>query len=285
MVNKIISVIIIGAGPAGIACAIQLKRYNIDFIVLEKDEIGGLLRNANLVENYIGFPNGISGENLVRLMNKQFQNCDINIKYESVNSVNYNNNFVIETNKTRYTSKYLVIATGTKPFIPEAPIIHDNIKEKVFFEVYELRQIKNKTITIIGAGDCAFDYALNLCEFNQVTLLNRNTRIKALSILQERSTLSNNIQYLDKTSILKIKSVNNHILLFCNNSKRLTTNYLLIAIGREPNLDFIDRDLLKNPNIFQIGDVKNGQFRQTSIAVGDGTYTAMEISKLLNIGN
>ena len=52
MANKITDVIIIGAGPAGIACAIQLKRYNIDSIVLEKDKIGGLLKNANLVENF-----------------------------------------------------------------------------------------------------------------------------------------------------------------------------------------------------------------------------------------
>ena len=54
MVDKSTDVIIIGAGPAGIACAIQLKRYNIKSIVFEKDEIGGLLKNANLVENYIG---------------------------------------------------------------------------------------------------------------------------------------------------------------------------------------------------------------------------------------
>jgi len=67
MVSKNTNVIIIGAGPAGIACAIQLKRYNINTIVLEKDKIGGLLKNANLVENYPGFPNGINGEKFVQL--------------------------------------------------------------------------------------------------------------------------------------------------------------------------------------------------------------------------
>ena len=284
MVSKIIKVIIIGAGPAGIACAIQLKRYNIDFIVLEKDRIGGLLHNANLVENYLGFPNGISGENLVRLMNKQSQSADINFKYESVHSVNYKNNFVVETNETRYTSKYLVVATGTKPIVPEVPIIQDSIKDKVFFDVHKLRQIKNKTIAIIGAGDCAFDYALNLSNNNKITILNRSNRIRALPILQERCSISSNIQYFENISVLKIKSINNQLLLLCDSSKELIADHLLITIGREPNLNFISRDLLQNPNIFQIGDVKNGQFRQLSIAVGDGTYTAMKISKLLNIG-
>ncbi len=62
-------------------------------------------------------------------------------------------------------------------------------------------------------------------------------------------------------------------------------DYILIAIGREPNHDFIDKGILINPKVFQIGDAKNGQFRQTSIAAGDGTFTAMKISKLLNQGD
>lgn len=286
MVSKIIDVIIIGAGPAGIACAIQLKRYNIDFIVLEKDEIGGLLRNANLIENYIGFPNGISGKKLVQLINKQSQTAKINVKYEIVESVeSFEDTFSVKTNKKKYYSKYLVIASGTKPIILKVPIIRDDIIDKVYFDIYKLGEINGKKIVIIGAGDCAFDYALNLSEFNQVTIVNRSTRIKALPILQKRCSLSSNIHYLGKISVLKIESVNNQLLLLCNNSEKLTADYLLIAIGREPNRDFINKDLLINPKVFQIGDVKNRQFRQTSIAVGDGTFTAMKISKLLNQGN
>ena len=286
MVSKSTVVIIIGAGPAGIACAIQLKRYNIDSIVFEKDEIGGLLKNANIVENYLGFPNGISGKKLVQLINKQSQTAKINVKYEIVMSVeSFEDTLNVKTSKNIYHSKYLVIASGTKPIIPKVPIIRDDIIEKVFFDIYKLGEINGKKIVIIGGGDCAFDYALNLSEFNQVILLNRSTRIKALPILQERCSHSGNIQYLDKRSVLKIESVNNQLLLLCNNSEKLTADYLLIAIGREPNLDFIKNDLLNNPKVFQIGDVKNGQLRQTSIATGDGTFTAMNINMILNQGN
>ncbi len=286
MVSKSTVVIIIGAGPAGIACAIQLKRYNIDSIVFEKDEIGGLLKNANIVENYLGFPNGISGKKLVQLINKQSQTAKINVKYEIVESVEFfENTFSLKTSKNIYHSKYLVIASGTKPIVPKVPIIRDDIIDKVYFDIYKLGEINGKEIVIIGQGDCAFDYALNLSEFNHVTLLNRSIHITALPILQERCSSSNNIQYLEKISVLKIESVNNKLLLLCNNSEKLTADYLLIAIGRKPNLDFVKENILENPYIFQIGDVKNEQLRQTSIAAGDGTFTAMNINKILNQGD
>lgn len=284
MDSKSTNVIIIGAGPAGIACAIQLKRYNIDSIVLEKDEIGGLLRNANLVENYLGFPNGISGKKLVQLMYKQSQTAKINIIYECVETVEFlEDTFSVKTNKNIYHSKYLVIASGTKPIVPNVPIIHDDIKDKVFYDIYKLVPIKNKDITIIGGGDCVFDYALNLCHDNKVTILNRSSQIKALPILQERVSNTENIKYFDNIAVKQIKNKNGQLALTCHpNGETIYTDYLLIAIGRKPILDFIDKDLLNNPKVFQIGDVKNEQLRQTSIAAGDGTFTAMKIKSILN---
>ena len=287
MANKITDVIIIGAGPAGIACAIQLKRYNIDSIVLEKDKIGGLLKNANLVENYIGFPNGLSGEKLVELIKRQSQSSKLKIKYEFVESVDSDKDTIsVKTNNNLYQSKYLVIASGTKPIIPTVPIIHDNLKNKVFYDIYKLGQIKNKNIAIIGAGDCAFDYALNLCSNNKVTILNRSNRIKALPILQDRVFKIECINYFDNIIVKQIESKNDKInLSSIPNIVTTVFDYILIAVGRESNLDFINKDIMTNQNIFRIGDVKNEHFRQTSIAVGDGTFAAMKISKLLNQGN
>jgi len=77
-------VVIIGAGPAGISAAIQLKRYGIEPTLLEKEEIGGLLKNANLVENYPGFPNGVPGPELVKLFKKQLENAQIKVHFEKV---------------------------------------------------------------------------------------------------------------------------------------------------------------------------------------------------------
>jgi len=287
MINKSINVVIIGAGPAGIACAIQLKRYNINSIVLEKDKIGGLLKNANLVENYLGFPNGISGDKFVQLLKKQSQSNKLDVKYEIVESVEFLDDiFSINTNKKKYHSKYLVIASGTRPIVPEVPFMQDSIKSKVFFEIYKLDHINNKNIAIIGAGDCAFDYALNLSDNNKVIILNRSNLIKALSILQDKVSKVENIKYFDNIEVQEIGTIDKQLnLILKNNDKSISVDYLLIAIGREPNLDFIGKDLLLNPNVFQIGDVKNEQFRQTSIAIGDGTFTAMNINKILNQGD
>ncbi|MFC1784890.1 NAD(P)/FAD-dependent oxidoreductase [Candidatus Neomarinimicrobiota bacterium] len=287
MINRSINVIIIGAGPAGIACAFQLKRYNIDSIIFEKDDIGGLVKNANLVENYLGFPNGIYGKRLVQLLNKQSQSNKLDIKYEIVESVEFlEDTYKIKTNRKIYHSKYLVIASGTKPIIPDTPVIQNNIKSKVFFEIYKLGHVKNKNIAIIGAGDCAFDYALNLSDNNKVIILNRSNLIKALPILQDKVSKVENIKYFDNTEVQEVGTIDKQLnLILKNNNKSILVDYLLIAIGREPNLDFIGKDLLLNPNVFQIGDVKNEQFRQISIAIGDGTFTAMNINKILNQGD
>ena len=277
------TVIIVGAGPAGVACATQLKRHNIDSIIFEKDEIGGLLRNANLIENYPGFPAGITGANFVRLFKKHAQTYDLNIIYENVESVSFSNdNFQINADTFDYSCKYLVVASGTKPIIPEIPIIIDDVKDKIFFDIHNLGEISGKNIAIIGAGDCAFDYALKLNTENQVIILNRNDRIKALELLQQRVFSTENISYIDNILINNIIKVGKKIELQSeNNDKSFKVDYLLIAVGRKPNLDFIDEEVLTKPHLFQIGDVRNGIFRQTSIAVGDGTFTAMKINNII----
>ena len=81
---KVEPVMIIGAGPAGLATAIQLKRYGIHPLLFEGEEVGGLLRNANLVENYPGFPKGVSGSKLVNLFSRQAENLHIDVTHEQV---------------------------------------------------------------------------------------------------------------------------------------------------------------------------------------------------------
>jgi len=85
----LVDVAIIGAGPVGIAAAIQLKRYDIEFMIFEKGKIGGLLRNANLVENYLGFPRGIRGRELVELFKEQLKNAGVKVQFEMVRELDY----------------------------------------------------------------------------------------------------------------------------------------------------------------------------------------------------
>ena len=129
-------VIIIGAGPAGLATAFQLKRYGVHPVVFEREQIGGLLRNANLVENYPGFPQGISGLELVDLFIRQSKNLGIDVTYEEVIELDYElGSFQVRTRRQSYASRLVVIATGTKPLHFKNLPIPDELADKVFYEV------------------------------------------------------------------------------------------------------------------------------------------------------
>lgn len=290
---KLEKVIIIGAGPAGIATAIQLKRYGIDPLLFEKNEIGGLLINANLVENYPGFPNGISGSELVELFKKHLNNNFIKIIFEEVIGVEFKEKlFRITTSKETFYSKIVVIATGTKPKEFADFKIPEQVKDKIFYEISPILGVKGKTIVVVGAGDSAFDYALNLEKNNEVVILNRGKTTKCLPVLWERAKKSSKIKYLENTKIFNIIENSKDELLFELRGEegllKIFANYVIFALGREPQLDFlsenlekIKKKLVKKELLFFIGDVKNSYFRQTAIAVGDGIMTAMKIKKII----
>ncbi len=198
-------VIIIGAGPAGIATAIQLKRHGIEPVILERGEIGGLLRNANLVENYPGFPDGISGPNLIELFKRQLANTGIAVSSERVLELSHRDEaFFTKTNRRMFRSTTAVIASGTKPTKISEIRITDGINDRIFYEVYPLRGMVNQKIAIIGAGDAAFDYALGLSQNNEVTILNRGEQDRCIPVLRDRCMKSEAISYLTNVCVREV---------------------------------------------------------------------------------
>ncbi len=286
---KIKEAIIIGGGPAGISCAIQLTRYDIEPLILEKEKLGGLLVNANKVENYPGFPEGIRGEELTELLKEQLERHEINVLFEEVVKLVSNKDiFEVKTNKSLYFSKFVVVASGTKPKEFKEISIPDQLTSKIFYEVYPLINLKNKKIAVVGAGDAAFDYALNLIRDNEVVVLNRSESLNCLPVLLRRVQESTEIDYIKKIKIQGIfPSTGDRVKLECltpEGSTNIDADFLLFAIGRVPCLDFLSPELRREVNekkessrIYLAGDVKNGIFRQTAIAVGDGIMSAMKI--------
>lgn len=273
-------VIIIGGGPAGISCAVQLSRCGIKPIIFEKEKLGGLLINANLVENYPGFPKGISGLELTKLLKEQLKKQKIKVFFEEVLVLTPGKEYLkITTNKNSFNAKFAVVASGTRPKKFEECVIQDKLNPKIFYEVYPLRSLQNKIVAIVGAGDAAFDYALSLKKHNEVIILNRKETTKCIPILLERVEKSANISYKKNIEIQKIAPSGHAIMLECitpEGSISIEADYLLFAIGREPCLDFLSPEI-KNDRIYLAGDVKNDIFRQTAIAAGNGIKTAMEI--------
>ena len=286
-------VIIIGAGPSGLATAFQLKRFGIHPLIFERDRIGGLLVNANLVENYPGFPSGIAGPELVKLFISQAHNLNVTVTDEEIVALTYDQGlFQASTRNRSYSSQVVVIATGTKPLPIEDLSIPDNLRSKVYYEVYPLTKVEGKCVVIVGGGDAAFDYGLNLSKSNQVVILNRADKPKCLPLLWERAQKVAAITYHAMTSISHIENTpGERILLHCQGPSgdiQLNADYLLVAIGRVPQMDCLSERLRQEAQVlekqgilYMIGDVKNGIFRQTSIAVGDGVLAAMKICRRL----
>jgi len=107
-------VAVIGGGPAGVSASIYLKRAGFDLSLFEKNEIGGLLLNAHLVENYPGFPDGIKGKLLCNLLKKHLDNWGIIPILGEVNKIRLNNDkFIVETDDKKLEYKSVIIATGT----------------------------------------------------------------------------------------------------------------------------------------------------------------------------
>jgi thioredoxin reductase len=288
-------VAIIGAGPAGIACAVQLARYGIIPLLFEQDVPGGLLKNANLVENYPGFPGGITGISLTNKMTKQLEFSGVPLIREKVDKVLYNKGaFKIETDQSEYSCQTLVIASGTSPLqIDNRQSTIENrqskIENRIFYEVYPLRDLRDSAIAIIGAGDAAFDYGLQLAVNNKVYLLNRSDHVKCLPLLYHRAMNHPHISYHQNHTLEKIErgtSSNCSKITFRNEDKlsSFLVDYIIFAIGRKPELSYADPGLIslfeqlqQESRLYLVGDVKNDMLRQASIAAGDGIRAAMQI--------
>lgn len=285
-----VRIAIIGAGPAGIACGIQLFRQGYSPLIFEKEEVGGLLRNANLVENYPGFPGGVSGSKLCSLFEKQLLAYSPNIIKQNVTNISYiEDQFIVNADDDVYYFKILIVASGTLPKKTNDFFVSQNAKDRIYYDLTKLKKIKNKSFAIVGAGDAAFDYALNMSKNNTVIILNRSDKINCLELLFERASKNINIQYIENTSIESVDMENDRLKISIINKNYLLSDYLLIAIGRNANISFLNESIINNKDelekdgfLYFIGDIKNGKFRQTSISIGHGVKTAMEISEKIN---
>lgn len=285
-------VAIIGAGPAGLSAAIQLVRYGLEPLVFEKTSPGGLLRNANWIENYPGFPDGICGPDLVTRITAQAERIGVRLIFEEVLEVSYSEDFTIRTSGDTYTTGILVIAAGTVPRRLREPALPAEVQDRLFYEVYPLLGLRDQRIVIIGAGDAAFDYALNLARSNTVHILNRSRERKCLPLLWERASDQAAIHYHENTAVWDVgPGPAKDIILSCRSPSgdfTLRATYLIAALGRDPGTDFLSGELKADSaslesqgRLYWIGDVKNGIYRQTAIAAGEGVLAAMKIYQYL----
>ncbi len=290
-------IVIIGAGPAGLTAGIYAARARMNVLLLEKAVPGGQVLVTDWIENYPGFPEGISGFDLSEKMKTQAEELGLKIETAEVHSLNLAGKVKEIILKDRsITSKSLIIASGASP--KKLGIGEDKFMGKgiSFCATCDAPFFKDKIVVAIGGGDTAVQEAVFLTKFaKKVYLVHRRDELRAEKILQERAFENDKIEIIwDSVATgvegffgvesVKIKNVKT------NEKKTLKADGCFIWVGILPNTDFLNESLKtdetgfiqadKNmqasvPGVFAVGDVRDTPLRQIATAVGDGAMAAV----------
>ncbi|WP_022666039.1 thioredoxin-disulfide reductase [Desulfospira joergensenii] len=289
--------VIIGSGPAGLTAGIYAARARMKVLVLEKAVPGGQIIVTDWVENYPGFPEGISGYDLAEKMKIQAESLGLKIETAEVRSLNLSEDSKEIILKGRsITAKSVIIASGASP--KKLGIGEDKYMGKgiSFCATCDAPFFRDKTVVAVGGGDTAVQEAIFLTKFaKKVYLVHRRDELRATKILQERAFANDKIEMVWDTIAtgvegffgiegVRVKNVKTH------EEKTLKADGCFIWVGIEPNADFIndqvktdafgfvmaDAHMQTNvPGVYAVGDVRDTPLRQIATAVGDAAIAAV----------
>ena len=294
-----VKVAIIGAGPAGVASAIFLKRAGLDPVLLERHMPGGLLCEANLVENYPGFPDGVPGADLASKMKAHLEKLNVRMIRTEVKRVDWTSRcFEIEsTDGGSFTSDALIIATGTSPKKMNVAGAAELEGRRLLYGVSSLssERVSGRRVLILGGGDAAFDYAIGLRDRGAFVTIASRSAPRCLPLLMRRAQ-EREIDFVTGCDVLTLAEREDSLVVRCgflDSTKDFACDLVIVAHGRKPQLDTLSENLrelvdltnppaTKVPGLFMAGDVVRGMNRQVAIAAGDGVLAAMMIQRFLN---
>jgi len=302
--NKAYEVVIIGGGPAGVSAGIYTARARLSSLLIEKESIGGLIVNAELVENYPGFPGGISGYDLTQLMEQQATKFGLETLTTEVTGIELNGEQkIVKTNEGDFIAKAVVIASGserTKLGIPGEKeftgkgVSYCAICDAVFFT--------DQTVAVAGGGNAAISEALQLSKYaSRVIVIHRRQELRATRILQEKAFAEPKIEFLWNTVVEEIEGEDVVKRLRLRNvgtgeKSSLDVAGIFVSTGFKPNTDYLKRILpldatghiitnekmeTEIPGIFAAGDVRSSSIRQVIAAAGDGATAAIYAERFI----
>jgi thioredoxin reductase (NADPH) len=289
--------VIIGAGPAGLTAGIYAARARMNVLLLEKAVPGGQVLVTDWIENYPGFPEGLTGFDLAEKMKNQAEQLGLEIETAEVHSLNISaeSKEIILKDKT-ITAKSLIIASGASPRkldIGEEKFIGKGVS---FCATCDAPFFKDKIVVAVGGGDTAVQESIFLTKFaKKVYLVHRRDELRATKILQERAFDNDKIEFVwDSVATgvdgffgvesVKIKNVKT------NEEKTIKADGCFLWVGILPNTSFLNNCVKTDdagfiqanakmeasiPGVFAIGDVRDTPLRQVSTAVGDGAIAAV----------
>ena len=279
MIRK--KVIIIGSGCSGLTSAIYLSRANIDVTVFTGYSYGAL-ETTPLIENFPGFPEGISGYDLIDNMVQQAVNNNVNFIEEEITSIDIVNNRVYSDSDACYDYDALIVATGTK--MRSIPL--KNQKNVHYCATCDGALYKGKDVCVIGGGNTALTEALYLSKIcNSVTIVIRRDIFRADDCLVKTVYKTENIHIIKNNQVKECIGDTELKSIVLIDDTIIDTNAIFVAIGSDKNDALLINALGQNyklPNNVKIcGDLKEDR-HQAVIAAASGANIALDIIDMFN---
>lgn len=300
------NLIIIGSGPAGYTAALYASRANLNPIVIEGYQSGGLLMLTSDVENYPGFPEGILGPDLMALFRKQAERFGTRFIRKNATRVDFKSQpLKVFVEDEVFQANSAIIATGASTqwlgLESEKRLLGKGVSscatcDGAFF--------KGAKLVVAGGGDSAMEEANFLTKFaSHITVVHRRDTLRASKIMQERAFKNPKISFvwdsvieeiLGEDVVTGVRIRNPKI----NKTKTLECEGVFVAIGHKPNTDFLKGQLeldakgyivmAKRPTtatnvagVFASGDVQDTIYRQAVTAAGSGCQAAVDAERYL----
>jgi len=298
-------ILIVGSGPAGYTAAIYAARAGLEPVVLAGFAFGGQLMITTDVENYPGYPEGVTGPAMMEDLQKQAERFGSRLIFEDATSVDLSARpFKVETDEASFTADSVIIATGASArwlgIESEQRFVNLGVSACATCDGALYR---DKAIAVVGGGDTAMEEALFLTRFGtKVTVIHRRDELRASKIMQQRALAHDKIEFAwdsEVDEVLGDKFVTGVRLknLKTGALEELAIEGLFIAIGHQPTtelfkgqLELDDAGYVKvQPGttrtalegVFACGDVSDPTYRQAVTAAGTGCMASIDAERWL----
>jgi thioredoxin reductase (NADPH) len=298
-------VIIIGGGPAGLTAGLYTSRAHLKTVLLEAMIPSGQAYMAERIENYPGFPDGISGRELIERFERQATKFGLEIQqFTKVDKIELTGEKkMVTAGEKKFSASTLIIASGAQANKVGIPGEEEFTGKGVSYcATCDGAFFKDQDVAVIGGGDTALEDALYLSRLTRkVFVIHRRDQLRAQKVLQDRAMHNATIEIIWNTVPKGIKGEGMEKTLLLENvkdatKKQLAVNGVFIAVGQSPNTDFVrgvvelddkgyivtDYDCATSvAGIFAAGDVRQKGLRQISTAVGDGALVAAAVERYI----